>query len=196
MNKKNLKDITGIIGKQTVSIYNMASKKAMEIEHEINTFLLRPNAERLSEKGRAYFLSLIAELERISKVREYVTENLIVTVGRAVIAQRLASITTNTGIINYGALGTSATAASNGQTQLVAEVFRKIVASASSTTNVAFVDFFYSKADTNGTYQEFGSFIDGTGTANSGVMFTRVVTGGWTKTSSESMTVACQYTVN
>jgi hypothetical protein len=54
---------------------------------------------------------------------------------------------------------------------------------------------FYSKADTNGTYQEFGTFIDGSASANSGQLFTRMLTGGWTKTSSESMTVSAQYTI-
>src|SRR5690606_26003657 len=121
-------------------------------------------------------------------------ENIIVTTGRSVIAQRLANDTTYTGILNYGALGDDATTPDNSDTTLTNEVFRKVVASASSTDNIAFVDFFYSQADTNGTYEEFGTFIDGTGSADTGQLFTHALTGGWTKTASESMTVSCQYT--
>ena len=126
---------------------------------------------------------------------EKVVHNLVTTVGRSVLAQRLANTTTYTGIINYGALGSSSTAVANGDTQLTTEVFRKVVASSSYTTNTAFIDFFYAKADTNGTYQEFGTFIDGSGTINSGQMFTHALTGGWVKTASESMTVSTQYTI-
>jgi len=181
-----------IKGIQTASIFDMRSKQAMKLEEEIQRHIRSP----WSETHRGIYNQMLAELKRLFMVREHVVENLIVTVGRSVIAQRLANTTTYTGIINYGALGSGSTAVSNGQTQLATEVFRKVVASASYSTNIAFIDFFYSKADTNGTYNEFGTFIDGTGSANSGQMFTRVLTGGWVKTSSESMTVACQYTVS
>ena len=113
--------------------------------------------------------------------------------------KRLANITTYTGIINYGALGSGTTAAAASDTQLQTEVFRKVTADAAvdSTYNyIAYIDFFYSRSDTNGTYNEFGTFIDGTGSANTGQLFTRALTGGWTKSSSESMTVSCTYTLN
>ena len=64
-----------------------------------------------------------------------------------------------------------------------------------TSSNIAFIDFFYAKADTNGTYEEFGTFIDGTASADTGQMFTHLITGSWVKTASESMTVACQYTI-
>lgn len=144
---------------------------------------------------RAHYERLFAELQQY-KTREKVVKNIVVIVGRSVLMQRLANTTTYTGIINYGALGSSATAVNNADTQLGTEVFRKVVASSSFTTINAFIDFFYTKTDTNGTYAEFGTFIDGTGSANTGQMFTHVLTGGWTKSASESMTVSCQYTCN
>lgn len=181
-----------IKGRHLAQVFDMRAKRAIEIEREIQEHIKRP----WTATHRETYLSMVAELKRLFQVREYAVENLIATVGRAVIAQRLANDTTYTGIINYGALGSGSTTPANGDTTLTTEVFRKTVASASDTNNIAFIDFFYSKADTNGTYEEFGTFIDGTGSADTGQLFTHVLTGSWVKTSSESMTVSCQYTVN
>lgn len=184
---------TKIIGTHTARAYDMRSAAAQELEREIILHIIaRPQRE--TSEHRARYEALTERLKRFYLVRESVVENLITTVGRSVLAQRLANTTTYTGIINYGALGSSSTAVANGDTQLGTEVFRKVTASTSFTTNTAFIDFFYAKADTNGTYQEFGTFIDGSAGANTGQMFTHALTGGWVKLSTESMTVSTQYT--
>jgi hypothetical protein len=187
-------DEAKVIGIHTYRTYDMASTGAQHLEDEI--------VEHIAMRGRipeathrARYQVLMESLKRFM-VKEEVVKNLVVTVGRSVLAQRLANTTTYTGVINYGALGSSSTAVTNADTQCNTEVFRKVVASASFTTNVAFIDFFYSKADTNGTYNEFGTFIDGSAGANTGQMFTHTLTGGWVKTSSQSMTVSCQYTLS
>jgi hypothetical protein len=189
---QNLSEKTKIIGIHTFRKYDTTSPEAHAIEQEIQHHI---SMRKLFNKDgyRARYMQLLKQLERFM-TGEKVVHNLITTRGPSVLAQRLANDTTYTGIINYGALGSSATAVANGDTQLTAEVFRKIVASASTTSNIAFIDFFYSKTDTNGTYQEFGTFIDGAAGANTGRIFTHALTGGWTKSASESMTVACQYT--
>lgn len=190
---KGLKDKTQIVGIHTFRTYDMSSKKAQDLEAEIKQ-LVETRHLWNPATHRAKYIELVGQMKKYM-TKEVVVKNLIATVGRSVLAQRLANTTTYTGIINYGALGSSATAPANGDTQLTTEVFRKVVASSSYTTNVAFIDFFYSKSDTNGTYNEFGTFIDGTGSANSGQLFTHALTGGWVKSSSESMTVSCQYTI-
>ena len=121
--------------------------------------------------------------------------NLIVTVGRSVLAQRLANVTTYSGVINYGALGTSQTPPANSDTQLGAEVYRKTVASATYSNNIAYISFFYTAAETSGNYKEFGTFIDGSATPNSGKLFTHVAV-DWTKTTSETLTVDVTYTIS
>lgn len=189
-----LEEKTKIKGIHTFRAYDMTSDDAQALEREINEHISMRG--RLSHEKYVSRYSLLMESLKRFMIREMVVENLITTVGRSVLAQRLANTTTYTGIINYGALGSSSSAVANGDTQLGTEVFRKVVASASYTTNVAFIDFFYSKADTNGTYQEFGTFIDGTGSANSGQMFTHALTGGWSKLATESMTVSTQYTIS
>jgi len=123
--------------------------------------------------------------------------NIIVTVGRAALAERLAGGTTYTGEINYGALGTGvAPSPQNSSTQLGTEAFRKVAASQAFDDNIAYVDFFYDADDCNGTYTEFANFIDGSASANSGQMFSFIATGGWTKSAAESLFVSCQYTIS
>lgn len=193
--KNELQETTKIVGVHTFRCYNTTSPEAQEIEKKIEAHIASRSSWSDREKYHAKYKELTGLLSPYF-TREKVVHNLITTVGRSVLAQRLANTTTYTGIINYGALGSSATAVANGDTQLTAEVFRKVVASTSFTTNVAFIDFFYSKADTSGTYQEFGTFIDGSGAANSGQIFTHALTGGWVKSSSESMIVSTQYTIS
>jgi len=138
----------------------------------------------------------ILEAEGIIQ-RHHAAHNLVATVGRNVLVRLLAGDTTYSGQINYGALGTSSTAVSNSDTQLGAEVYRKLYASHTTDgNNVAYIDFFYAATDTNGTYNEFGNFIDGTASANTGRLFSHILTGGWTKTNVQSMFVSCQYTIS
>lgn len=133
-----------------------------------------------------------AETGKILRTDE--KDNIVVTVGRAVIAQRLASDNTYTLNINYGALGTSTTAPANGDTILGTEVFRKLKASATDLANVAYLSFFYSATDCNGTYREFGTFIDGTAGADTGQLFTHVAV-NWVKANTETLTIDVTYTI-
>jgi hypothetical protein len=122
--------------------------------------------------------------------------NIVVTRGRSVLAELLSGGTTYTGEINYGALGTAVSPTpTNSSTQLGTEVFRKFVASQTFEDNVCYIDFFFTAGDCNGTYTEWGNFIDGGAGANSGRLFSYIATGGWTKTNAESLFVSCQYEI-
>lgn len=189
--QKTLQQKGQIKGELLISVYDTSTAKGHALEQQIEALIAGPRFEGYREK----YLSLVQEIRDLFFVREYKVTNLITTEGRSVLAQRLANDTTYTGIINYGALGSSATAPDNGDTQMTTEVFRKVVASASDTTNQAFIDFFYSKSDTSGTYEEFGTFIDGTASADTGQMFTHALTGSWVKSASESLTVSVTYTI-
>jgi hypothetical protein len=157
-----------------------------------------PVLDRIREYIRTKNTALLDELKAAGIVeRHLAAHNLVTTRGRNVLARLLAGDVTYSGQINYGALGSSSTAVNNSDTQLGTEVFRKIFASHTTDgNNVAYVDFFYAATDTNGTYNEFGNFIDGTGTANSGQIFSHILTGGWVKTSLQSMFISCQYTLS
>ena len=135
-------------------------------------------------------------LTELCSVKEKIAYSQIVQVGREVFARILVGDTTYTGIINYGLLGTASTGVTDGDTQLAAEVKRKGVATRTRSGDTLTFRFFYSKSDTNGTYQEFGTVIDGTASANTGQLFNRALTGGWIKTSLEALTVTVQFDLN
>jgi len=174
---------SGIVGTLTFRNFLIRGNRAREIDR-----ILRDSHDLSSEVWNA----LIAELRQLCQNREFKTNNLVVLTGRAVVARRLIGDLTYSGTIDYGALGTSATAVNAADTTLGAEVARKLFARRTRTNAQANFDFYYSQADTNGTYQEFGAFIDGTASANTGQLFNHLLTGGWTKTNTEAMTVSLQ----
>ncbi len=177
----------------------------MTIKVNINTFVL---AEWVKETGKEVMMlreyvktgkkSILASLKKSGAVIfSKHKHNLITTAGRTVLARRLAGNTTYTGSINYGLLGTQVSPSpSNSSTQLGTEVFRKLASSLAYDNNIAYVDFFYTAGDTNGTYTEFGNVIDGTASVNTGQLFSYIATGGWVKSSAQSLFVSCKYTIS
>jgi hypothetical protein len=149
-------------------------------------------ALRTGNKDALYVLEAEGIIER-----HHADHNLVVTMGRNVIARLLVGDVTYSGQINYGALGTSSTAVGNSDTQLGTEVYRKLFASHTTDgNNVAYVDFFYAATDWNGTANEFGNVIDGTASANTGRLFSHILTGGWVKSNVQSMFISCQYMIS
>lgn len=177
----------GIKGRVTLSNFLIASKRAEEIDHELESAHLMPKAR---------FDALVAEMRSICEVKEHTFDNLVVLTGRELFARRLVNDTTYDGIIDFGALGTGTAAPVAGDTQLGAEVFRKQIATRVRTNASITIDFYYSKADTNGTYTEFGMFTDAIDSPNDGQLFNRVLTGGWVKSATVAMTASCQVDLN
>lgn len=122
--------------------------------------------------------------------------NLIPTVGRTVLAMLLAGDTTYSGEVNYGAIGTAVGPTfTNASTQLVSEQYRAQAASQSFDGNIAYIDWFIAAGDCpDATYTEFGAFIDGTASADSGQAWSLLATGGWVK--SGSIFISAKYTIN
>lgn len=124
----------------------------------------------------------------------YAVSNLISYVGIQEVMKYLADQDVNTGGINYGALGDGATPTpTTSSTTLQNEVYRKIKASAAYADNFIYVDFVYLKADVDGTFTEFGSFVNSTATPDDQYLWSFIATGGWTKSALETLFVACEY---
>ena len=121
--------------------------------------------------------------------------NIVPTVGRNVLARLLAGDVTYSGEIDYGALGDAVSPSfTNSDTQLGNEVYRKQAASQAFDDNLVYIDWFIASGDVaDGTFTEFGAFIDGTGAADSGQAFSLLATGGWVK--SGSIFISAQYTL-
>lgn len=121
----------------------------------------------------------------VACAREYRATNLIPTTGHNVLMRLLAGDTAYSGEINYGALGTGAAAFTLASTHLTTETFRTTKNDAEAGDNIAYVDWYVAAGDVaDGTYDEFGAFIDGTGSADSGQAFSLLLTGGWVKSGS------------
>lgn len=122
-------------------------------------------------------------------------KNLIPTTGRNVLARLLAGDNTYTGEVDYGALGDAVSPSfTNASTLLGNEVYRSQADSQAYDDNIAYIDWFIASGDVaDGTYTEFGAFIDGTGSADSGRAWSLLATGGWVK--SGSMFISGKYTL-
>jgi hypothetical protein len=121
--------------------------------------------------------------------------NMAPLAGRSVLARLLAADTTYSGAINYMGLGSGTTAFTNLSTQLNTEVYRKLKSDESSTDNVAFIDWFITSGEVaNQTFQEFGAFIDGTASANTGQLFSAIITGGWVKSGAFFVSLSVTFT--
>jgi len=178
------------------SICDARSEVARFLEIQIEN--VRLNREWLISKGlqtrkalkaiHDEYIYWIDKLHKRFKVRETVVENITVTVGRAVLAQRLGGDNTFTGNISHTALGTDNTAPVVGDTTLGTETFRKALSSGTDLNNVAFIETFFTAAEVTGTFEEYGNFIDGSGDTDSGQLFNRFLT-TITKSATETMNV-------
>ncbi|SRR5260221_434703 len=101
--------------------------------------------------------------------------------------------------ISYVALGTGTTAPTTGDTQLVAEVFRKKVTSyTNGSTGIINISLYLAPADSVGTDIEEVAFYGGNAsvTPNSGVMLARGLFSHNPKTNLESITFTLVFTVS
>ena len=138
--------------------------------------------------------SLLSSLTSSGVVLEHnYARNIIPTTGRNVLARRLAGDTTYSGEVDYGAVGDGVTAFTNASTTLNNEIYRKQADSQAYDDNIAYIDWFIASGDTaDDTFEEFGAFVDGTASADTGQAFSLLITGGWVK--SGSMFISGKYT--
>lgn len=123
--------------------------------------------------------------------------NIVPSVLRNSLATLISGTTvTPTFKANYFALGSASSAPANSDTQLGTETYRALFTNRSSYTNIAYLDIFLSTAIVGGqSYNEAGIFVDGTGSANTGYLLSRVST-NLTLGSSQTLTVNCSITIS
>ena len=125
---------------------------------------------------------------------EVAAKNIIVTTGLAFLAKILCNTATETNkYVNYFAVGTDNTAAGASDTTLGTENTRKAVSSALDSSNVANISTFFGASEANATWEEWGHFIDGTATADSGTMLSHHIQ-QQVKASPNTITVDSTYT--
>ncbi len=130
-------------------------------------------------------------------IEKKVQHNLVCNVTKNGFAGILNGESGFTGIINYGAVGTGTNSPASSDTTLQTEIARTIVEAGSNfrASNVTTMSFYFDPTVGNGNIKEFGAFIDGTATVDTGFLFDRVNL-DVTKTSLNSLRVTLQVTVS
>lgn len=116
-------------------------------------------------------------------------ENLVVTAGKAFVASRMAGVASN--VMSHMAVGTSSTAAANGDTTLVAEAARVAITSGNaSAATITYIATFPAGTGT-GALTEAGVL----NAASAGTLLCRTVFSVVNKGASDAMTITWVVTV-
>ncbi|PKM88303.1 hypothetical protein CVU83_01900 [Candidatus Falkowbacteria bacterium HGW-Falkowbacteria-2] len=122
--------------------------------------------------------------------------NIIVDTGLEEQAKSQSGERATSPSINYGILCVSPSP-TPGATSVIGDItegFRKLASSRSHDKNVSYIDFFFAAADCSGTYTRFANVIDGTASANSGILFSYIANSpSWVKTTAQSLFISCEY---
>jgi hypothetical protein len=184
MQNKNIKEKAGFKGEYTsVSLASWVEKGNAVID-EVR------KAVRANNKRKLEALRIVGVILDI----KYST-NLIPTVGRNVLARLLAGDPTYSGEVDWGALGTAVSPSfTNASTQLGTEAYRAQATSQAFDDEITYIDWFIASGDVaDQTFTEFGAFIDGSASADTGQAWSLLATGGWVK--SGSMFISAKYTI-
>lgn len=185
----------------------MESNKALYYQNKLNWLSIQWQKLNKKENAGKFNLQIIKKnlndeflywknlLEKEFKTFELLVENVTTTEGRNVFARLLANDNTYSGNVSHTALGTSNTAPSVSDSQLGTETYRKALSSGTALNNVAYLETFFTASEVNGTFEEYGNFIDGSGSANSGQLFNRF-TQTVVKSSLETLNVQSIITIN
>jgi hypothetical protein len=155
--------------------------------------------ENIIPKGRIRIITTKAGTREVRRASDWYS-NLImlgVNTGKTLILQRLVSINTFSLNLTHADLGTGTNSPATNNTALQTPIARAAVAIGSVSGNVATLQFFFSNAVlANGTYTEFGSFVDGTSSVSTGKIFNRALFGvPYAKGSGEDTTIELQVTI-
>ncbi len=179
---------SGISGKYIITLADTTHPDAKRLETMIQGYRDRGDSPAQAKR-------LLDQLNSEYGVFRHEVHNLVPTVGRTVLTARLAGTTTYTGTVNKVALGSGSTAPANSDTQMTTESYRNTLLSATSASTIAYLTGFFTAAETSGTYAEVGLFIDGTGTANTGQMFSHALA-SITKSSIQTLTIDWVLTIS
>jgi hypothetical protein len=134
-----------------------------------------------------------AKTGEIKRVYEY--KNLNPTTLFTMIANNLTEPDPdNAMVINYGAVGTGTNVPALANTTLQTELERTFVASLSNVGPIAYITAFFNETQGNGVLREAGLFSNGTSSANTGVLVSRVNI-NITKSVTESLTLDWTITI-
>jgi len=188
----------------TAHNYRIIEASELEIAHAVlekddsKLWTIRDALESLQSGGEAVkiWMRILKEgLPAFARVKEY--HNIVPSVLRDALAALISGTTvTPTFKANYFALGTGSNVPANSDVALQAETLRALFTDRSSFANVSYLDVFFNTASVGGnTYNEAGIFVDGTASANSGYLLSRVAI-NQTLGAASTLTINCSITVS
>lgn len=136
----------------------------------------------------------------LPKVQSLITSreelhNLTTTVGREYLMQVLCNTFSGTNnYVTHLAIGTDNTAANVADTTLGTETFRKAVSSSLDSTNTGNISTFIGASEANFTWEEWGHFVDGTATVDTGTLFSHLIQ-NVVKAAPDTKTIDSTYTL-
>lgn len=132
--------------------------------------------------------------ERMRVARRH---NLVPLVLRASLASLISGTSvTPTFMANYLAMGDDSTPAAAADVDLGNETIRGLFDDRSAVGEVAFLDKFFTADEVGGnSYEEVGIFVDGTGSADTGYLLSRVIV-ELSLASTETLTINASITIN
>jgi len=179
----NINSSVAVRGEITARFYDQSNLNWFE--QQSNAWL-RKMRDKFPKLMKYYRLGKLVKTEK--------KDNVICNAGFNTLARRLCNDTTYTGYINKMALGTGSPTPAATDTQLTTETYRNTTASGTASSNIAYCTAYFTETECNGTYTEFGNFIDGTGTANSGQLWSHIASISWVKNNTTCLVVSCRYT--
>jgi hypothetical protein len=179
----NINANIAVTGEITAKFYDQTTLNWFESQS--NKWLLKMRT-KFPKLMRFYRLG---KLKRVDKQK-----NVICNAGFNALIRHLINDTTYTGYINKMALGTGTPTPAATDTKLQTETYRNTTASGTVSSNIAYCTAYFTETECSGTYTEFGNFIDGTDTADTGQIWSHKASISWVKNSSTCLVVSCKYT--
>lgn len=182
-----------MLGEITAKFYDQSTLNF--IERKINKMIdwgknETPRIVRAFVNKHFFNLYRFGVLKRVDEHK-----NVICNDGFNAITRLLAGDATYTGEINKALLGTGTTGSADASdTELETETYRNDIASATASSNIALLTAFFTEVEVTGTFTEFGNVIDGTGSVDTGQLWSHLKGLNWVKDSSTALVISCKYT--
>lgn len=179
----NIKQNVSVLGEITAQFYDQSNLTWVDKLFNQGIDKLRKKFPRLIEFYR------LGKLIKTDK-----RKNVICNAGFSIITHALGNNDSHNCYINKMALGTGAGTPAAANTTLFTEVYRNDTASGTDVSNVLYATAYFTEIECNGTYTEFGNFIGGTASADSGSLWSHIASLNWVKTNTIVLVVSCKYT--
>jgi hypothetical protein len=154
-------------------------------------------SESFNLKGKVKIITYKAGTKEILRETPFYENTVMFGTNTGKDLKRLGGNNTYSMNILYLDIGTSSTTPATSDTQLGAAVARAGSPAITQVGNVLSFQFFFADANlANGTYNEVGTFVDGSGSINTGQIFNHALFGSaYVKTAGEDTTIQVDFTL-